>query len=205
MEEKSKSKTIYQILGLGITIVFIIGGYFVYQYWYEGTPEYSLSQLQTALKKDSSTIALNYVDENLIFNNFWPRFSANLQSKGSQYGVLGMVLTSSLITNEKDAVHNALDNDLYTIIKNGETGKNQTAEYFYLADIFSQINVLNSPSFSIDKNTASLAVQSRPNFTTPSLPEVNFTIVFTRQSNRQWKITDIQGLETATLNNFNSQ
>ncbi len=176
-------KKIFLVVIATVVIVAVIGGYFGYQYWQKGTPQYSLEQLQADIKSGDTTDALKVVDFESIWNNFWPRFKQVRIRKMDPQGY-NFALDDSVLEAQKAISHDALQNAVYSVLR----GENQQT---WPGDLFAQLGSLSQPQFYQNQDIATTKLTIKNYILSP----VDITVVFTRQSDRSWHITDFQGME----------
>lgn len=183
---KMNKKNLIKIgLLLATTIIIAVAVYFGYRYYIEGTPGYSLKQLQTALKADSPSGAEHYMDMDSITGKLWPRSVLELQAKsGSDYNAVNSAIISS---QEKEFI-SMLKTTFYDAIRD-------PAHPNGLTSVINQLELLENGKFIITGDTASLAMTDKDS-------GYNIKFVFAKQSDRAWKMTDIEGLEDVVFRNI---
>ena len=176
MKINKKTLIISGIIVVAVAVVSTVS-YFGYRYYVEGTPDYSLEQLQGATKSHSVELADQYFDSDSVFNNLWPRLETKLQTSDN-YSALAV----ALLDGQKDNYKNIVETSIYDSIRSGQNNNSSS--------FMGQLGSVKNVKFAIVGNTAS--------FVTPfknSNGTYNLSFVFTRQQNRTWKITDVQGFE----------
>jgi hypothetical protein len=167
---------------LAVVLLILIGcGALGYEYWVQGTPEYSLSQLNEAITQHDSTTALEYLNTGAIWSNFWPRFESLYSSVNGTDS-----LSSSFALN---LIASSTEQEFDTSIYQGITGEATTSSPALLI-----VSSLSGKKFMIHNNVATVAMTL--NVQAGSFPII---VVFQQQSNRTWQITDMQGLENALI------
>jgi len=153
------------------------GGVWGYNYWKEGTPEYSLQQLERAIAQHDTTTAALYFNEDAIWSNVWPRYET-LLNQSDNFNLLG----SSILDAEQSSIQSAFQTGIYDVITGSATSTG-LASILYAAQ---------NQAFTVNGDTALMTVSYE---TAPGATPINIPLVFQRQPNRSWTITDIQGLE----------
>jgi hypothetical protein len=171
-----KNKKWFPLGILAIVLLVGAGGVWTYQYWKEGTPEYSLVQLDQAIAQHNSTIALQYLNTGSIWNNFLPRFESLYSSSNNSNPFLNIALSLAASSTQQ-----TLNTDVYESI----TGESTTTP-----PILSIVKGLSGKTFVIHGSVATVATSIE--VASSSFPII---VVFEQESNRSWQITDIQGLE----------
>ncbi len=171
-----------------VGIIFAVSVFFGYRYWQHGQPAYSLVQLQIAFQNKDTTSAQKYVDMDSIFNEFWPRVKVRIvQAYGNN------IFYSTLIENQKTTLQDQIKNSFYDAVRNiGQAGAEP--------GIFPQLLAIKKPVFRINSSTADLKMDYHVNNKV-----YGFDFIFSRQPDRTWKITDIQGMEIVIEDSLVSQ
>lgn len=168
------------IIYTSVFLVLIIVGvsiYFVHDYQYKGSVEYSISQLATAFSNQNTVLVAKYFDQDSVVNNFWNSYI------GLSYAANQNAFTSAITDSQEKNTKSNMHNDWQKVF-NSKTD-NKTIYYALMQEFFADRNL-----FTINGGIASKKITyQRDN----SVVYV-FTFILTQQSDRTWKITDIQGL-----------
>lgn len=178
----NKNKRI--IILFGVIVIVIISGYFSYQYWRKGTPEYSIQQLQKSMMDHNANGALRFFDTDSVANNIWPRYKVKYQTLYSfNY------LTSAYIDSQEKDFKEVIKNAWYDLFR-GQISATTT--------ISGTMNTLfnDKNNFIINNGTVTKNITYQK---TDSDLKYEFNFVLEQQSNRSWRIIDIQGFEDFTI------
>jgi hypothetical protein len=167
------------------TIIFIIvagfcGYYFYNNYQYKGSVEYSVSQLAVAFNSQNTVLIAQYFDVNSVVDNFWNGYEGELSS----YSADQNALTSTAIGDQENTTKSSMLNGWQQMF-NSKTS-NETIYYSLIEKFFA-----DQTPFVINGNTASKKI----GYLVDGGVMYVFTFILTQQSDRTWKITDIQGMD----------
>ena len=187
IKNHSMNKKYIIALVIIIAVITITGGYFLYKYWQKGTPEYSFRQLQTAIKNKDANSVDKFFDVNSVIDNNFPR----VKSRELDYFKYDIYL---LNYGGEEKYKNTFKNAIYETVR-GNVGKKPGN----IPALFAQLEQLKKPIFVLRDETAILQYKYQR---TPDELKYQFDFVFRKQSDRTWRITDIQGLEDLLTSNI---
>lgn len=182
-------KKMYWISGV-VAVVLLVISYFSYTYWQHGTPNYSLDQFHQAIHNHNQALASTYLDTDSVDNNIWSRYQTKVQTYAGS-----SVLSSAIVSSQKDQFSGLLKQAWGTTLSNG-SDVNSTITSSVISALFDSKSPFADEgdgvvgkSFVFGSSTVATSTAYK------------FTAIFTKQSNRTWRITDIQGLEDLLLRN----
>ena len=195
-----KKKSVVIIVIIAIVILCI--AFFSYNYWKQGTPEYSFQQAQKAFSNHDTITFSQYFDSSEVFGNYWTRLieqNTKAISEDTSSSQFQKAIDITNLNNSSSTQKTAFANDIY----NDVTGKNyvnQPGEYVQ----FPMKGILTSNLQFIKVNNgvayANFIYQNYGAKNPQNYPVYNLKVMMTQQSDRHWKVTDIQGYEDA--NNY---
>jgi len=162
-----------------VLLVIGIGGYIVYQNKKEGTPEYSLKQLQQTVAAHDTTDAAKYIDEKTIANNIWPRFLSDI----SQLPENSSAVTQAQFASQQSSTVNTIEQSFYTYI----TGQNN---HTIVGEVIDAALAAKPNEIKIIGDNASIPITI-----TAKDYQYGINVVLTKQKENYWMITDMQKLE----------
>ena len=180
--DANKPRKFYQrwLFWAGIVTLIIIAGAstWAYQYWKQGTPEYSIQQLVQAFADHDTTTADKYLNGKAIWGNVWPRFESEYATSQSNYNPLA----ASILSSQESSIANIFNTAIYNAIR-GTMASSTGIIPSVINQLPHQHPVVHGDTALTD-TVYQTGGQSYP-----------ITVVFTRQADRTWQITDLQGIE----------
>lgn len=177
-------------------VLIIISAYFGYQYWRKGAPEYSFQQLQNAFKDHDTINFSKYYDAEAISNNDWPRIKSGYQKYilANSSSELELNFALAQFDNFEKTFKESFKNESYKLIREGSEG----------SGVSSGIIKTFLDSKPIFKGRANGVVSADFTYQAPENKSLQLTFIIEQQSDRLWKITDIQGLEDVYIMSIDS-
>ncbi len=184
-----KKKIIIISVSVVVLLCVGIGAYIVYRNQQEGTPEYSLKQLQLAIAAHNTAAASQYLDQNAIANAMWPRVASNALALPNFSSILGRVGLDS----QQSSTIMTIEQSFYQYI----SGDSNTT---YVGEILNGIFALPANQIRVTGATAAV----------PAVLQVgdyhyNVNVILTKQSGNYWMVTDMQGLELPVGSNWRDE
>lgn len=194
---KNKKYLILLVLIIGLSL----GFYWNYNYKKQGTPEYSLKQLQIVFNEKDYEGTKEYIDIEEIARNSWPRFKYLLLDKykgdvfaESEVSIVGTQYPEILKQGFYNSVRGKSSVDVSTSSLDMTYSSSTDKSGGFFNPLLSEYN----PNFKISDDRAILFKDWNRDGKTYKL-----TYIFRKQPDRRWKITDIQGIEDGFMDSIN--
>jgi hypothetical protein len=186
------------IIIIVIIVVIAVLGYFGYEYWYQGTPQYSFAQMQQAMKNHDTAEFNEYFNTDSVFNNMWPRARSEYATYyAHSESTFQQSIDLATLDNQSSTNKQEFETQIYDYV----TGKGGGSESEVKQSFFQQMG--SNPSFSVNAGTATFnfIYENYTSQNPQNYPIYKLTVVMQPNGHR-WEVTDIQGVEdlfTTTL------